>query len=74
MDRRSDAIDGDRFVDMFDTPLFKHKTDDIQAVIPRIERRWIIDRWFLPICDVNDLDWELPCTKFPKMPEQSHAP
>lgn len=32
MDRKSDSIDGKRFADMFDTPLFKHDTDDIQAV------------------------------------------
>ncbi len=73
MDRKSDSIDGNRFNDMFDTPLFKHDTDDIQAVVPHIERDWITAQWSLPQVESTELDWDMPCTSFPKMPEQRVA-
>lgn len=73
MDRKSDSIDGNRFDDMFDIPLFKHDTDDIQAVVPHIDRDWITARWSLPQVDATELDWGMPCTSFPKMPEQRVA-
>ncbi len=73
MDRNSDSIDGNQFADMFDTPLFKHDTDDIQAVVPYIDRNWITAQWPLPPGDSNDLDWDMPCTNFPEMPEQRVA-
>jgi hypothetical protein len=72
MDCHSDAIDGQRFADMFQAPLFKHETDDIQAVIPRIERNWITAQWLLPLGDLSELDWGLPCTRFPRTPEQAN--
>ena len=70
IDHHAETIDGDQFDDMFETPLFKHDLDDIQAVIPKIERSWISRKWLLPACDLKDLDWGLPCRKFTKMPEQ----
>jgi hypothetical protein len=65
------VVDGKRFDDMFGTPLFKHDTDDIQAVVPYIERNWITAQWSLPQVDSSELDWDMPCTNFPKMLEQS---
>lgn len=73
IDRKSESIDGNRFDDMFDTPLFKHDTDDIQAVVSHIERDWITAKWSLPQVDSSELEWDMPCTNFPKMPEQGVA-
>lgn len=70
IDRHSETIDVARFDDMFDTPLFKHDLDDIQAVIPKIERSWVTRKWLLPACDESEMDWELPCRNFMEMPGQ----
>ena len=51
----SDIIRTEAFADMFDDPLIKHETDDIQAIIPHIHRSWIIDVRSLP---EQDRDWE----------------
>lgn len=67
LDRRCDAIDGERFADMFDAPLFKHDSDSIQAVIPRIERSWVTGQWTLPAGDFSDIDRDMPCVEFPKI-------
>ena len=37
------------YVSMFEEPLIKHDTDDIQAVLPYIERAWIVDVRPLPL-------------------------
>lgn len=37
-----------KFLDMFDAPLIKYDFDDIQAVIPYIEKNWIVDVRPLP--------------------------
>ena len=74
MDRREDSIATEAFIDMFDSPLIKHDTDDIQAVVPRIESTWVVHRWTLPLGDSETLDWDMPCTAFPETPEPSDAP
>jgi hypothetical protein len=71
---RSDSIDDAAFADMFDSPLIRHDTDDIQAVIPRIEPSWVVCGWSLPAGDADKLDWDMPCSEFPKTPERSDAP
>ncbi|MEM6473802.1 MAG: hypothetical protein AAF802_29865 [Planctomycetota bacterium] len=73
MDRRADSIDSNIFIDMFDPPLIKNDTDDIQAVVPRIEPEWVVRRWSLPSGHVESLDWHMPCTAFPEMPEPDDA-
>ena len=42
---------------MFAEPLFKHDTDDIQAVIPFIEPAWVRGVTEL---NVADRDWDSP--------------
>jgi hypothetical protein len=74
MDRHDDSIATEEFIDMFDSPLIKHDTDDIQAVVPKIEPAWVVRRWSLPVGDAESLDWCMPCTAFPETPEPCDAP
>ena len=64
MDRPSDSIDGQRIAEMFDTPPVKLDTDDIQAVVPPIDR-YRITQWLLPQFDSSELDWRMQSTCFP---------
>jgi len=54
-DASEDDICTRNFVDMFDAPLMKHDTDDIQAVIPEICASWVIAMRPLP---TDDVDWD----------------
>jgi hypothetical protein len=55
-----------KFQNMFDTPVLRHRDDDIQAVIPYVERNWIIDIRSLPGGDIDGLNWNTPCSRFPR--------
>lgn len=70
IDRKLEEIDTNQFEDMFESPLMRHGTDDIQAVIPHIATTWITDSRLLPACKSDELDWNLPNSHFPRMPEQ----
>ena len=50
------TIAADRFDNMFDEPLIRHDTDDVQAVIPYILSEWIADIRDLPD---SDADWDI---------------
>jgi hypothetical protein len=65
LDRGLNDIDP-RFQNMFDRPLLRSGTDDIQAVIPYVERSWIIGVRSLPEGDISKLNWNTPCSRFPK--------
>ena len=54
IENRRETIDHS-FDPMFDEPLIKHDSDDVQAVIPWIMTEWIVDVRDLP--KTND-DWE----------------
>ena len=45
------TINAERFATMFDEPLIRHDTDDVQAVIPYILTDWIVDMRDLPELD-----------------------
>lgn len=74
LEQRTERINGELFSDMFDPPLLKHDMDDIQAVIPRIEPGWVIERCCLPSGDVYDLNWDTPCSEFQREPKPSDEP
>lgn len=57
---------GPKFQNMFDTPVLRHRDDDIQAVIPYVERSWILDVRSLPEGDIDKLNWNTPCSRFPR--------
>jgi hypothetical protein len=42
---------------MFDAPLLKHATDDVQAVIPRIRSEWIENTTKLVIAGRESEEW-----------------
>lgn len=73
IDRGLDQSD-DQFRDMFGHPLITNDEDDIQAVIPHIDADWITDMRQLPSGVLDRLDWDMPVTRFPKLPEQRVAP
>ena len=50
------TIASNKFDTMFDEPLIRHDTDDIQAVIPYILNDWIVETRDLP---ETDADWEI---------------
>lgn len=64
LDLKSQRIRTGVFSDMFDSPLMKHATDDIQAVIPRVHPSWIVDIRLVPD---EDSDWDKPFWGFPTM-------
>lgn len=66
MEQRSEQVDTVRFSDLFDPPLIKYDTDDVQGVIPMIDQSWITDLRALPPGDELELDWDLPFADFPK--------
>ena len=55
LDNKRVTIADAKFDNMFDEPLIRHDTDDIQAVIPHIELDWIADVKDLP---EHDADWD----------------
>jgi len=56
LDNKRTTIASGKFGNMFDEPLIRHDTDDIQAVIPHISTDWIVDVRDLP---ETDTDWEI---------------
>lgn len=44
-------------ISMFDSPLIKHDADDIQAVLPLIEKHWVLDIRALPETNDSGDDW-----------------
>lgn len=56
IENKRKTIASGRFESMFDEPLIRHDTDDIQAVLPYILSDWIVDVRDLP---ETDADWEI---------------
>lgn len=71
IDRKLADIDGVRFYDMFEWPMMKHDTDDVQAVVPYIDTSWITDVRGLPYASSDQLDWDLVHSWFPGIAERT---